>query len=241
MSDDTQEVQSFMSLVKATPAPAGPDGAAPVAPNKGKSHMTKAQRAECTMAWRLGTASPKDLAKRFNVTERAIYAYFKARNIKHGDLANRQVKAAEEVATVDPKIQAQRVKDTKDETYKLLTWIRKLIQNELVKTTQAGKSIGSVLNEIRTLKEAAAAVKVTREEIYVLLGIKEGDLGSEDLPELRIRGLSEDEILQLQQENQDDLEGDLAIPSGIEELPPDDGDIDIESEEEESDEGPGPA
>lgn len=231
MSDDTQqEVESFMSLVKATPSPAGAEGAATPkeAPHKGKSHLTKAQRAECTIAWRLGTKSPKELAKQYNVTERAMYAFFSRRGIKHGELAGKQVAAAEAASTVDPKIQAQRVKETKDESYKLLTLIRRMVQNEIVKATQAGTKIDTLFGHMRTLKEAAATVKTTREEIYAVLGITEKDLGSDDLPELRISELSAEEIKELQTESESDLDGALAA---IEELPPDDNDIELDEED----------
>ena len=56
---------------------------------------------------------------------------------------------------------------------------------------------------MKAIREAAAAIKICREEAYAVLGIKPEDAADDNLPELKIEGLTQEQVLELSQEDYD--------------------------------------
>lgn len=202
----------------------------------GQHKMSEAQRLEAIALFRAGEATKTELAKRYGVTTKAIDKMFERRGIKstqRGELAKAAADQAAAVAatamTFEPALIAKRVYDTKNETYRLAELLRKLIGKTVIETQKAGKPLGTVVNDLKAIREAAAALKTCREEAYAVLGIStEPEEREDDIPELRIASLSEEEIKALQDAplGEDDLDiPEVAIPpGGVEDL---DGESDV--------------
>ncbi len=188
---------------------------------KKRIQLSPAKKAEAVHLWRTGQArNAKELAQRMGCSLSTMTNLFVKLKIKKGDLLKTIEKKQEAIVAeattimLDPAVHARRVFDTKNETYRIVEMLRKLVIEEVVKSRQAGLPMGSVQNNMKAIREAAAAIKVCREEAYAVLGVRMDEQGDEALPELRITGLDDDQIEELQNQMQQEGMGDIPdLPS----------------------------
>lgn len=164
--------------------------------------LTAEIKTEASVLWRAGNMTMKELAGRWGVNPMTLGTYLRKNKVNKGEvdtkLAQRRAAVVEEALTLDPLVHARRVFDTKNETYRIAEMLRKLVATEIVKCRQEGRKLGSIMNEIKVIKDAASAIKLCREEAFAVLGVRPEDQGDEALPELVVTDLSEDDIAQLQ-------------------------------------------
>ncbi len=212
-----------------------------VAPPPARVKLTPAQKAEAIHLWRTGAvADVSELAAKFKVKKGYFESVFARAKVKKGDLMKKAeakrdaVMEQAQVFTLDPTLHAQRIFDTKNETYRIIEMLRKLVAGEIVKARQTGIPLGAIQNDLKAIREAAAAIKTCREEAFAVLGIRADDNADEALPELTIKELDEDQIRDLQDSVAEDGIGELPdIDTGLD----DDGDV-VEGDEDD-DEGVG--
>ncbi|RQT26043.1 hypothetical protein [Burkholderia contaminans] len=175
---------------------------------KGTKALTEKQRAEVIALWQSGDATLEELGERFGRTPRALMMMFSKAGVKKGEKraevhAAVQQKVAEQIAG-DATIIAGKIRETKDSHYSAAKVIAQLIQNQLVKAQRDGQAFATVQNEIKTLKLAAEALSICRAERFEVLGIANGEKDEiGDLPELPIREMTADQILEMQQRQED--------------------------------------
>jgi hypothetical protein len=168
-------------------------------PRRRARDLTPAQRAEAETLWKGGDITLEQLSVRFKKTPEYLSRYFSAKGIKKGeDAAKRQAEVREQVAKAmvqEAQVLAGRIKDTKEEHYKLSALMAKLIQATIVKAHNDKVSIATTLNDMKALQTAAAALRTIREERYALLGLNEQKEEEEEtIPDLVVREVSTDEI-----------------------------------------------
>lgn len=193
--------------------------------------LTTAQRAEAIALQRVGEMTAQEIANKVGAPLSAVIGLFRATKTKKGEgavaIEEKRAAVVAESITLDPLVYAQRVFNTKNETYRITEMLRKLVASEVIKCRQEGRKLGTIQNEIKTIVEAAKAIKICREEAYAVLGIRPDDQGDEQLPDLTITDLTEDDIADLQAmptvEDMGDVpdlplagsEGDLDVNEGI--------------------------
>ncbi len=192
----------------------------PVPGHKG-AKLTPQQWNELILLWKEGNTTLAELKKRFGVAVPTMQEKFKRLGVKKGELARKQAAAAEAALTLEPAEHAKRVFETKNDTYRLVQMLRATIWKEFATARAEGRKIGTMVNDIRAVRDAATAIKVCREQAYRVLGITEEDVADQKLPDLTIRGLTPDEISDMQAEPIEDLENVMEVAP---ELP--DGDAD---------------
>jgi hypothetical protein len=167
--------------------------------------LTPTQRAEAIALWKQGDVTMDELVDRYGCTEAALRRLFMVEKVKKGEGAReveaKRIAVMQEAMQLEPGVHAQRVYETKDETYQVLRSLRKLVIGTLIEAKRAGKPLGAVQNDMKAIREAAAAVKICREEAFAVLGIREGEGTEEALPELHITGLDDEQIEQLRAED----------------------------------------
>lgn len=214
--------------------------------------MTNRQRAEAIALWRSGTVTLTELAKKYNKSTNALVMLFKKNNVKKGETADKVTEAVtrkinEKLINTDDIV--VRVRDTKEEHYKIASGIAKLTWSLIVMAKKSNKPMRTILHDLRALKNAAEIFKIAREERFVSLGIKEFEnLGDKPLPQLVVKELTGEDIKRIQNTRLGDSELDIDegdIPTLSEEelstptVPPegdDEGDYDDDDDEDEDDE-----
>ena len=159
--------------------------------------------AEIEILWETGNTTLRELSERFGRVEETFSRYFARKGIKKGSKAAEHAeKVREEVSksiVSDASIIASRIRDTKEEHYKLSASISKLAWNELNTARKDGVQYETKLNNLRALKTAMDIVKIAREERWTVLGLNDPDsINEAELPELLISEMTAKQIEDLQ-------------------------------------------
>ena len=176
---------------------------------RSSKRMTPAQWAESEALWESGQVTLGDLAKKFDKAEETFSRYFKKKGLKkcakkdeHAEMVKEKV--ADSIAD-DPTELARRIRETKEEHYKMARALGQLAWREVLKA-QAGGSMAESTPEFKSLKEAMTVLKLVREERWIVLGLDNPDTENEaNLPELVISELTADQIEAMQRSQEDDL------------------------------------
>lgn len=179
-------------------------------------HLTAAQSAEAISLWAAGNVTLEQLCERYKKDKSTMIRFFNKSGVAKGEKAEEQSKKiAQEIekSVVDDAAKiAERIRETKEDSYKLAKAIERLISGEIIDARSKGLPISSKAANIKTLVEAAKGLKMTREERYAILDIG-GDTGEEEVPDLEIKELTVEEIKAIQQASlQESKEDDLDVP-----------------------------
>lgn len=171
-----------------------------------QAKLTPAQWSEIILLWKQGDTTLHALSARYKISVRRLQEKFKSVGAKKGELIARQAKAQEAAILLEPSELAKRIFDTKNETYMQLTTMRRVTVKMVLDTLREGKRVGTIQADIKAMKDAVATVELCREGAYRILGIHKEEAGDETLPDLTIRGLTQDEIVDLQQTEVEDAD-----------------------------------
>lgn len=193
-----------------------------------KPPLTPRQWAEAVALWENGATTLPELAKKFDRHEQSFVQYFRRRGIKKGSklatIAKKVDKKVEEQHINDAEIIAARIRETKEEHYKMAAGLAKLTWAEVLKAKQDGVPVGNAINNLKALESAMNVLKKAREERYSVLGLDRADSVDEnEVPELVISELTADQIEALRQRSFRELND---IDDEIGEMQPVDDDAD---------------
>lgn len=154
--------------------------------------------------WKAGAASLTDLEEKFKKDRSTLIRLFKSEGAVKGETAEEAKKKVEEAVAQtlvsDATVLAERIKSTKEESYKIATVIQRTVGALIAKAKQENRSFATLANDMKALQLAANTVKIAREERYVSLGIhKDDEHDDKPLPELEIRELTLDDIKKMHQ------------------------------------------
>lgn len=164
-----------------------------------KRRLTPKQWAEAETLWEHGEATLSSIAKRFGVGESAVSLHMKRKGIVRGSKAEEHKKrvAAEvsKAAVDDATVIAGRIRETKEEHYKMAAGIAKLAWAEILKAKQDNAPVSVATNNLKALDTAMNVMAKARTERYAVLGLDRDDFVDEGgLPELLIQELTADQI-----------------------------------------------
>lgn len=195
-------------------------------PKKGnRGRLSERDWAQATALWKSGEVTLEELAQRFDRHPQSFVKYFGRRGIKKGSDREKTMKkvesAVEKQALNDAAMIAARIKETKEEHYKMASGLAKLTWAEILKAKQDGVPVGTAINNLKALDTAMTVLKKAREERYSVLGLDRPDaIDENDVPELVISELTADQIEALRARSfreldeldalpVDDLQGDI--------------------------------
>lgn len=173
--------------------------------------MTPKQWAEADALWASGEVTLAQLRKRFGKSNKSFTDRFEKLGIKKGEGAKAHAEKVKEEVTKasveDATIMAARIKETKEEHYKMASGLAKLTWAEILRTKQDGVPIGTALTNLKALDSAMTVLKKAREERYAVLGLDRADAVDEnEVPELVISELTAEQITALQERSFSELD-----------------------------------
>lgn len=192
-------------------------------PAKPKSkRLTPKQWAEAEALWESGEVTLTDLVAKFGIHKTSFQKRFAERGIKKGakkeEHARRVAEEVTKAAIDEATVLAARIRETKEEHYKMAAGLAKLTWAEILAAKQNGSPMAVALNNLKALDAAMAVLKKAREERYAVLGLDREDFVDEDgLPELVISELTADQIEALRAKDHtefDDLPDDAILEEG---------------------------
>lgn len=198
----------------------------PAKKQKQKPKLTPRQWAEAKALWETGAVTLPELAKKYDRHEQSFAQYFRRHGIKKGskvaEIAKKVEKKIEEQHANDAEIIAARIRETKEEHYKMASGLAKLTWAEILKAKQDSVPVSSALNNLKALESAMNVLKKAREERYSVLGLDRADAVDEnEVPELVISELTAEQIAALRERSFQEM-NQLEIDGEIEDVPEDD-------------------
>ena len=198
---------------------------------KTPTRMTPRQWAEAEALWEAGEVTLDDLATRFDKNRSAFVRYFKKHGIVKGSRAaarKEEVKEAVAAAGIDEAtVLANRIRETKEDHYKMSSALAKLVWAEVLTAKKDEKPFSAIKDNLKALDNAMNVLMKARMERFAILGLDKDDYVDEDgLPELVISELTAAQIEELRNRDEEGLEaGTAVIPETLQE--------EIEDEDEE--------
>lgn len=198
---------------------------------KKKRRLTPKQWAEAEALYESGEMTQTEIARKFDITPQSVFTHMKGKGLVAGSKAQEHKKrVAEEVtkaAIDDATIHAGRIRETKEEHYKMSAGIAKLAWSEILKAKSEGAPVSVAMNNLKALDAAMNVLTKARMERWAVLGLdRDVDLDEDGLPELLISELTAEQIEELRQRDF----------SEFEELP-EDGEGQVSGEDEVVEEG----
>ena len=173
--------------------------------------LTPKQWAEAETLWELGDVALADLAKKFGITEQAVSQHMKKKGVQRGKRAAEHAKkVSDEVARQaleDAAVAAARIRETKEEHYKMAAGVAKLTWSEVLTAKQNNVPLATITNNLKALEVANNILARSRAERYAVLGLdKDHEPEDDKLPVLEIAELTQDEIEELRDRDFNEFE-----------------------------------
>lgn len=174
------------------------------------TRLTPKQWAEAEALWESGEVTLDDLASKFGRHRSNFSRHFDKLGIKRGAKADAHKKKVHEAVTAaavdDATVTAARIKETKEDHYKMSSSLAKLVWSEILTAKQGGNPVAVATANLKALDLAATALKKLREERWAVLGLDKTDYIDEDgLPELMISELTAEQLEELRNRDEADL------------------------------------
>ncbi len=194
------------------------------------SRLTTRQWAEAEALWARGEVTLSQLSERYGKDVSAFTKHFRKKGLEKGS-KSAEVKEKVEAAidremVTEAEITAQRVRETKDEHYKMSKALSQMAFSEVLQAKKSGIQLGAIIANLKAIESAMNTVKKGREERYAVLGLDNGEfIDDEQIPVLNVSDLTEEEIFEIQNGK-----------DGIDDIPEEDLEIEDPDDESEEDE-----
>lgn len=191
--------------------------------------LTPAERAEAIELWRQGAATLDELAARFDRDRGTFIRLFNAEGVTKGeakaDVERQVTEAVQSSVATDAAVLAGRVRETKEDHYRMIRGLSKLAWSTIAEAKKNGRPVATVINELKAIQIGTQIFKTSREECFALLGLNDKDDKSNDpMPDLILRELTAEEIQDMTSRKVED--DDLGISAPAADLETDDGSLD---------------
>lgn len=178
---------------------------------KTPSRLTPRQWAEAEALWEAGEVTLDDLAAKFSRDRSAFVRYFKKHGITKGSKAaerKEEVKEAVAAAAIDEAtVLANRIRETKEDHYKMSSALAKLVWAEVLTAKKDSRPFAAIKDNLKALDNAMNVLMKARQERFAILGLDKDDYVDEDgLPELVISELTAAQIEELRNRDEEELE-----------------------------------
>lgn len=178
-----------------------------------KGRLSPRHWTEIEVLWARGNHTLKELSEKYGPRVETISAKMKARGISKGQDSERVKEEFETAIEAKQRkfleARADHIANTKEDLLKIIKTITYGVAKVYSDARSNNEPLGLHLNTIKAHKEAIAAVKVGREEMFEILGYNPSEIELEDLPELVVRGMTEQETQEIRdQQAKDKTEAD---------------------------------
>lgn len=182
-----------------------------VGEKKTKKRLTPKQWAEAEALWAAGEMTKDGLAAKFGVSSHAVFLHMQKKGIKKGEKAEEHKRKVAEAVTSaaidDATITAARIRETKEEHYKMSAALAKMSFNEILEAKRNGSPVAVAMNNLKAFDAAMNVLSKARQERWAVLGLDRADSIDEDgLPELLISELTAEQIQELRERDFNEFE-----------------------------------
>lgn len=177
---------------------------------KPSGRLTPSQWREIELLWESGEVTLKDLSEKYGKRIDTFTTHFRKHKIKKGSRVEELRKIAEQMqreqARTDASVISQRIRDTKEQHYKMADGISRLVFKEVLDVRKRGGQFREIQNDLKSLFLAMDTLKKCREERWAILGLDKDAIDEESLPELVMTTMTPEQAQALRQSQEEDEE-----------------------------------
>lgn len=199
--------------------------------------LNAVEKAQAIQMWSMGLAGDlEELSQQFRCSPKTLERLFAKSGVKKGaekdkiieDMREKIRAQIAEQMKAEVGVWTERIRSTKEDNYKTFQLFNGMLKKGAVESFQTKQAYGLKNNDVKTILASLQALKIIREELWVIMGIADGEeRGKDDLPELPIIELNAEQVRQIQSEQDsltDTLEQGLSEFDTAASLPPDEQD-----------------
>jgi AcrR family transcriptional regulator len=164
---------------------------------------TPADWAEARNLWELGEMRAQELCERLGVTRSALHQHFAKHKSYFGSRKKDIEAKAEEVVSTFAMKRKQRIEETKTQTYELDSALNAYARKMLSDAIKGTATLSSREKELKALHKLAVVNTLTRQGRYHVLDA-DNEIDENELPEIRFKDLSKEDIEALRRTDDDD-------------------------------------
>lgn len=177
-----------------------------VTPPKKVVFLNSVEQAQAIAFWKSGTMTLEKLSEKYKVNKSTLTRLFKKAGAEKNETKDATTKVAvaavEEAILNDAAIYTKRVKETKEDHYKISALLTRIISTKVANAQKDGIPHSNIAGDMKSLHVAASALKILREERYATLGISPDDVADDrPLPDLIVQELTVEDIRKMAQDN----------------------------------------
>jgi hypothetical protein len=194
-----------------------------------KRRPTPKQWVQAETLWEMGDATLEGLAAKLGVSESAVSKHMARAGVvrcsKSAKVKARVVDEVAKAAAEDAAVYAGRIRETKEDHYKMASGLAKLAWAEILKAKNEGIPMSAIAGNLKSLDAAMTVLTKARSERWAILGLdKEGGDDDDGLPELVISELTDDQVKDLRDRDFNEFEelGEVVVEEAGE---PSDGEV----------------
>lgn len=189
--------------------------------------LTPKQWAGIEAAWAAGTVTYLELVSKYGRSASTYERHFKSKGILKGSRAEsireKVAEALEKSAITEATVAAARIKETKEDHYKMASALARLTWSEILEAKKNSTPLSVALNNIKALDAAMSVLKKAREERYAVLGLDRPDaIDPDQVPELIISELTAEQVQELRDRDHTEVDDTQTVQSALSDLPDDD-------------------
>lgn len=171
----------------------------------GNRRLTAAEWMRAKVLFNEGKMRTKDLAKHFGITREAMSRGLKKRGAVYGMNSEKRAQKAVDGAEEDIGLIIMRAKETKDEHYRFSKFYANLAAKKVSEAEKNPDNYGDAEQQLRTILAAMKINGEARRERFAILGLDKEVSLSDAVPELVIREMEEEEIVEIRENQEEDM------------------------------------
>lgn len=148
------------------------------------------------------------VAEEVKLDKTIVENYLKNHGIEKGkrseEIQRAAMSKAQSMAEQEATLVASRIRETKEEHYKMAMGLAKLTWQEVVQCKQSKQPLGSIKENLKALESASNTLAKCRGERWAVLGLDKDNVGMDSVPELVLTELTADQIEQIRNFQEDD-------------------------------------
>lgn len=170
--------------------------------------LNATEKRRITALYETGEFTPAQIAKELGVSKTVVVNFIKNHGLKKGAYADEVQKSAmnkaKTMAEQEATLVASRIRETKEDHYKMAMGLAKLTWAEVAIAKQNGKAFASIAGNLKALESAAKTLAITRQERWSVLGLDKDEKNTDALSELVLTELTADQIEQIRNFQEED-------------------------------------
>lgn len=172
------------------------------------ANLSSQEKRKIRAMWETGEYTAEEIAKELGVPVVLVRSHIDNNGLKKGQRSDEIQQAVmnktKEFAEQEATLVASRIRETKEDHYKMSMALAKLVWKEIIDCNKAKSPFSSIRSNLAALELASRTLANCRSERWTVLGLDKDNSNVDKLPELILTELTADQIEQIRNYQEED-------------------------------------